>query len=586
MTKFSIHKYLILALLIPGSSFAQGIALSSDFTNEFFLTEQEFFEVLDTSNSDYYLSRFEHTFKLIISKDKKLEFENLSSLEDKKNYIKTYVQYENKNPIYPVNYWLLEYLGRIQTVFKNYGSENFPYFDVRGEYYIQYGKPFRKFVDFGGYKKSSVLSAKLVYSEGDLGEVMYGRNLPKYNFYVYPNESWEYVSKTNNFVVHFIKKDEFFVSHDLLEALKDTRDRDVAWQWMELILERGTILSEYMAASSFAENFITSLTSLSVITPSSIINEIASYSSIAPHQGIMSEKSYYDNNEKYKNSKKQTDLNARFDDVNVLDFSYSFASFKGDLGKSKIEITVLTPIKETINQRIGNPPDTMSIEYTLVLRNEKFVTVSNLNFINSLPLDYYKKENIKNMITQFTFLSEPISGDNTLQLKDTYNERIGFDKTDMVIKDYSGDGIMLSDIIIYTKDMNLGKNYVYPEKKIENVVVNLYPYKEITKMNPFLIYFEMYNLSNIMNSYQIEITLQKEVNDKSLGELAWEKLTGNQDYNVSMNFIENVTSNDQKKLMEIDINKLKKGNYRLIINLVDNNGNLVFASTEKEFTLK
>ncbi len=210
--------------------------------------ETKYLTQLALADSMQFLNEFEYPFRLVLSREEKKDYSKIVSQLDRKFYIRNYIKNHDQNPLLPVNYWLLEFLGRYEYARQEFGIEEPPYFDVRGEFYIKYGKPWRRFEDLGGYKESWYIKFRsnpgirnpaverllgLGFYSGGIAQPM------ETAFKVRQNESWSYHDDNNIFFIHFMKEGKNWIHIDRLEkVMVDGRSSKRRLHWIDLIKER------------------------------------------------------------------------------------------------------------------------------------------------------------------------------------------------------------------------------------------------------------------------------------------------------------------------------------------------------------
>jgi len=218
-----------------------------------------FQELADVSDEEFF-KEIETPFLFVLTEDDMEEYEALADVASKKDFIKIYINEKDENPVYPVNYWFLEYSGRVAYAQENYSLRKPPYIDDRGKFYIRYGPPSQKHIDRGGFKKHEFIY-QYKYNKGSKG----GGNsyeekrqaqwetkielakIPPDVYITIPNETWTYYfDKGFYFTVYFAVRGYFKELRNGLAGILETKKRtDVSWYWMDLVKERFHLSSDH-----------------------------------------------------------------------------------------------------------------------------------------------------------------------------------------------------------------------------------------------------------------------------------------------------------------------------------------------------
>ncbi|GAG24154.1 unnamed protein product, partial [marine sediment metagenome] len=197
--------------------------------------------------------------------------------------------------------------------------------------------------------------------------------------------------------------------------------------------------------------------------------------------------------------------------VSALDFQTNIAQFRGPAGATRIEVSFLTPLLGNTHSNISTESkDTLEIIYSSLIRDLTYETIIRVGNSRKLPVKYAALENLPNAVNTMTMIAPPRMGEIFLQIKDTFDERLGYAKQYIDVRDFRGRTLMLSDIQLYTEVTNENQRRALPVMKKEDISVAPYPYESIRKEQPFFCYFEIYNLltGGVANTYEIDIRIE------------------------------------------------------------------------------
>ncbi|MCP4725849.1 MAG: GWxTD domain-containing protein [bacterium] len=558
---------------------------------------------LALADSMRFLNEFEYPFILVLSNDENGEYSKIVSQYDKKFYIRDYLKRHDENPLLPVNYWLLEYLGRYEHVRREFATEEPPYFDVRGEFYIKYGKPWRRFEDKGGYKESwfikyrsnpGIRSQTVINENGYATKVknsklegLLGIGLgsgiaqsAESGFKIMQNESWAYYDDKNNFFVHFAKDGKTWKHIDRLDkVMVDRRGSKLRLHWVDLVKERdmlGGLYSMMYDEIEWMEDLFKDVLTLSTNQVEDAVDFIMpdnarqSMLNFAPGGSVDNLKTQEEYSEKAYLARAVPNVSTRFDELSQLDFDYNISQFRNPDGRTRIELQLLAPINDMLRQRPNvNLPDSIAVEFQFLARNENFDQLFNVPLSASFEYQKVLDAGLPNAVSTVTFPVKPMKGDLTMQVKDPVSLKMGYKKVPFNVRDFSGKSLAVSDIQFYMQPQNDLQRELLPIIEVGEFEVTPYPYTDFASLLPITCYFEIYNIMNagIISEYDIDISVTRI--ELSLFERLKKLLRKPEGYTMSLERTRQVDGNDASELLEFDISNLRKGRYVLEVTITD-----------------
>ncbi|MFC1492998.1 GWxTD domain-containing protein [candidate division KSB1 bacterium] len=564
---------LLYLLIIPCSSRCQ-----TDST-EIILSHEVYFADLEEADSLKFAVEFEYPFVLILTGEEKKDYESLQGIGTKKKYIIDYILRKDRNPLLDVNHWFLEFAGRYEHARDEFGTKVPPYFDDRGEYWIRYGEPWSRFEDSGGSKNMHLFK----YYE-NIMRLFYSA-MPIQGFFVKPNESWYYISDKNNFVVHFVKNGRWKKVERLEEALLDRRERNVTWQWMELVKERDALSPEYFAMGEEVRKFEDSF-KLIMVTPQGVRVPSEAQSIISgpnPHFLMFTQREDAESSEKSARRRTVPDVDSGYDKINRLDFYSDISQFRGDSGKTAVKTVILQPIEEIRKEWDDDLADTVEISYEYLLRSGDLITQYRSGTKDTVNLSRMLENNVPNIVTINSFIIHPDSLEYTYQLKEGKKDIIGFRQAPLMIRDLSGDELLMSDLMLYYKPPNAGIAEFFPLTEVKDERLSPYPFPEIRPSESLYLYFELYNLNTFYpeNSFEIGIDISSTGGKYNIFKKTWNWLRRAKKTDIGVNYKRTVTENDSKELIVLDLGDLRSGEYNLIVIIKDSEGEKIQAESGK-----
>ncbi|MGH7451070.1 MAG: GWxTD domain-containing protein [bacterium] len=480
------------------------------------LSEREYYSKLQAVDEATFKQDFEIYFLLLLDSKQKKAYESLQALDEKKAYIQHYWKSSNPNPLFPQNDWLLEFNRRIQYAKKHFRHPSPPYVDDRGRYYIKYGEPRRRFKDFGG-------------------DVRFDDDF-RISYSTFPNETWSYENIQTNFVVYFVQDGVSYRRvRSPIEAVMDKGFMNQKAEYFilgDMIKKRETISLALFQAAAFIRAHADRR------DPGLNISPLAALMTTAEELIFHNEVACI---------KAPSAARDPFQAENKLEFFDQVAQFRGPGDKTRIEVALLVPLKKNLIKKVKeSSEDTLNVEFSGMLQDVNFESEVKNQSSSSLAVKLAAREKLPNAVGKFSLLARPQNAELTLQVEEKQREKTGYNRRPFQIRDFSSKAeLMLSDIQLNYRVKNDVQKKILPALQHEDFPVCPYPYKEISKKKPPLVYFEIYNVQSagIGESMQISYTIASKENKAS----------------VNVSFTRPVLSENMDELVEIDLKNVPKG---------------------------
>lgn len=474
------------------------------------LSEREYYSRLQAADEETFKRDFENYFLLLLDSEQKKTYEGLQSLDEKKAYIQYYWKASNPNPLFPENDWLLEFNRRVQYAKKHYESRSSPYVDDRGRYYIKYGEPKGQFVDKGGVVHYDI-NFLLVYE-------------------TFPNETWSYENIQPNFVVYFVQ--DGFSYRQVRSLIEAVVDRGFMNQNMEYLTWGDMIEKRQHISPALAR----------AVLPTPILRYGSRQAAL-----IDRAEELILHNEVARNKAPSVARDA-LQAENKLKFFDQVTQFRGPGDKTRIDVALLVPLKKNIVKKVKKSlEDTLSVEFSGMLRDENFEPVIKDQSALSLPVKLAAGEKLPNAVGRFSLVAKPQSAELALQVQEKQGEKTGYNRRPFQIRDFSSrTALMLSDIQLNYRIRNDVQRKVLPTVPHPDFLMSPYPFHEIHKTKPPLVYFEIYNIrsAGIGERMQISYTITPVKGKKA---------------SVNVSFTRPVLRENMDELVEIDFKNVRQG---------------------------
>jgi len=463
--------------------------------------------------------------------DNEKEIYSKKPVAEKGKFIAQFWKKQDPNPVTVENERLIEHFKRIRYAKTFYYSRIEPGYDERGMVLVKYGPPDSKFIAPAG--------SNLIDYESSSNTI------------TRPNESWVYTSIDQDLSFDFTERGGSYFIDDLRKAIvKLAQPGNIG----AVFKERADLSMNYARAAYgdveryFQERFIAEAS--------------------APPQKYIPEFPYKDN----------------------IDLSLSFAQFRDEAGKTRLEFYQGIYLDDKDFEK-------KDINYSALYDYEMVIMDSLLDREKTIEEKYEVGLAVlglgKNTIyrKQKNVLLEKGLKNFGIRIENDKSNRGGVFKGFFRIKDFSGNGLMVSDIQF--SDSISTDTVITPGVPVKNdLAIVPYPYNIVIQNQPVYIYFEIYNLAyNNRNktSYLVEYSVKQKGRAgnilikgiKGLRDLIQDK---EQDV-VTTSFERTGESKDTFEYLLLDMRNLDPGIALLTVKIIDRVSGKA-AVSEREFELR
>jgi len=543
-------------------------------------TEQQYFAAIRAADSITFHNEFETEFMLLLDQPLSQAYDSLSTLAQRKAFVEYYWKASNPAPLLPINLRLREHLRRREFARQNFPAPNPPYFDDRGKYYLKYGEPVNRFEDPGGLRRVGFFSSanyRAIQSQYSY------KGGPEEHYTVNANESWAYPNIARDFVVHFVKAGPTFREiESLTEVLTSHQKKNLAWQWSDLIKQRAAISPFLGQTAQQIEKFESA-----VIAASNNPNRPGLLR--ADVQSVSERLLEVARNNDVAAGEVRRDLPVNgYEAVNAgnrLVFQEHLAQFRGANGHTRVEITFLAPLQKNFVDRLDSlTADTVAVEFAWMLRDENLDSLAAQRWENTFPAQWAALENLPNAVGRLSFLASPQPVELILQMQSRRLDKLGYAKKALAIRDFSGRGLMLSDLQFYAEVKTEKQSRVLPVIEKQNLLLAPYPYLKLRKSAPLFCYFEIYNLraGGVTENYEITYKIVSDQTPQSFFKKISRWLGGGKETAVSLSHAQPVVDEATQELIGIDLRNVAAGAHRLEITVTSLKDDQIKASVARE----
>ncbi|KPK95938.1 hypothetical protein AMJ80_02785 [bacterium SM23_31] len=257
-----------------------------------------------------------------------------------------------------------------------------------------------------------------------------------------------------------------------------------------------------------------------------------------------------------------------------IDFIYDYATFRGEEGKTRVEIYYGVPVNKIRFEKEDE-------YYYGSLNTGVFFHDRNWNRVLADIRDKdveYEAAGIDTssdeiVVDQFTYQIEPDIYNLGIEIKDWYSDNVGTFRDTLFIEEYGYDSLQISDI-----KMAWNITITDPAAPVvrDNLKIEPNPRRVYLMNQPVYIYYEIYNLfldaipGN--SNYTVETSLEHLEGDQpSITEFVRRLiLNEKQDFGVTTKFTRQGSDRDETSFLRLDHNLTKPGPYQLTLKVTDN----------------
>ncbi len=266
-----------------------------------------------------------------------------------------------------------------------------------------------------------------------------------------------------------------------------------------------------------------------------------------------------------------------------LHFIDDIFQFRGPEGSTRIETSFLVPIKEIYGDIGPSTADSLSIHYSELLRDMDYNLVNGTHSLRSFPVQSAAREGLEYAMNVISLITPSLTGELTLQIKNNDTGHLGYTKKFINIRSFQGNELMLSDIQLFKEIITADQRFVLPASVKGGFYAAPYPFPEIQKSKPVLLYFEVYNISmdGNLGEYEMEILIDWDESREKLVRKFFGFLTRKNKYSISRTETRIINRNSSKEAILFDMSSLRNGPYILSVTVSDvSNNNNVTSSKE------
>lgn len=408
------------------------------------------------------------------------------------------------------------------------------YLDDRGKYYIKYGEP----DDF---------AQSIGIGQGYLSNV-----------------TWAYYKY--NLFIDFVEK-EFFgyeEAADLTEAVRAAPINQKARMAMTLYGERENLHQRYHRFRDL-QNHLDAVNQVFIQTAALQEDKNIALSTAPPAD--------------YHHDYKADPLSAQM----------KAANFRGENSKTRVEVYYSIPLQEVTFSAGRNYPFESFVDKRIsVIDNDGYQIINNEERLQ-LAVANLDQTQGRLYMNQHDEVLQPGLYQVAMRLENDASNRLAILKAQLMVKDFTGDGLHLSDLQLASQ---VREGVVNRRSKANDILVVPYISEIVRKDSPLYVYFEVYNLStrNERSQYNVKYTItalqeSRSILSQSAAKIVSFLVGGDKITSVASSFDGSGASEFQQVYLSLDFTNAPSGKVELLIEVFDQN-NGQNASSQMVMTLK
>ncbi|MCB9504454.1 MAG: hypothetical protein H6696_21215, partial [Deferribacteres bacterium] len=272
-----------------------------------------------------------------------------------------------------------------------------------------------------------------------------------------------------------------------------------------------------------------------------------------------------------------TDRHTFTEDLKPLVLQYSLTTFRGDEGKTVIEVFYRVPLKQLQDE--ANGKQQLKLNQGISVHDRAWHEVTRDLLYSDITIPEKPVDPRIMVINSFRFSLKPDSLHFALHAKAEQTPLLGAYKFDELIPDYSSPDLHMSDIhLAYA--VNPAQNPKFTRKDVD-IMVN--PSGYFSQEKPFYTYFEVYNLkSDGQEKTRFEVTYQlKLVKSKKSPIAKLFSLFGvGKKSSIALTNLREGDASEAAEHIALDTKSLDAGQYTLTIKIRDLNSNRTVSKTK------
>jgi len=284
-------------------------------------------------------------------------------------------------------------------------------------------------------------------------------------------------------------------------------------------------------------------------------------------------------NEKFVEIGVKTETTEYKYDKKPLDFPFDFLTFKGNDGKTRVELYYGIEGKE-VELETRNQGNTLNLSRFVGIYDENWNESIRINKDDRIPvtltLDEWKNSTATEMEHFEIF---PGIYHYEFHLQDKVSDKLGVYKDSLAVNDYWKDDFMISDILLSGPIDSAVQNTPFQKGGLS---YNPHMFNDFEKSAMVGIYYELYNLSYDSEGktrFQVTLTVQPigtdEKSEKNIVSRFAQRLFGKGEEIISSTYEYSGSTRDEKLHFNLKMENKFSGKYELVISVKDMNSDKI-----------
>ena len=448
-------------------------------------------------------------------------------------------------------------------------------FDDRGKVWLKYGKPYTRYLDFGGDVNKETMDNPYKTIE------KYTLSSPFLQTVVKQNQSWIYSHLDDHLSFDFVEINSGYFTY--VESLEDAVVGG-GQNTLRLYLNpnRANIGGPYVIMYSLYSELLRKIDTRNESllwldeTEQQKLKERGLGDQLKQYEFIQSD--FLFNllvPEVIKRNKVMEEYPTNLVDLgkpkNRLPMYLDMATFKGDSGSTKVELYTavdyrnLGYAKESDNKRLAY------LEYSIVVKDKDIITVTKDTSFNQIVADPNDITKDNSWMNWFTFNLNPDVYWIYVNSKNYQGNKESVLKLPANLQNYYVDSLVISDIQLSLDIQPASERKTFVKNGLSVIP---YPYRIIKRDKPISFYYEIYNLSQYVDgstSYDVNIAITVYEPNVSLRNALKNLMPGRTEkVEVSFKNSRSGKTRDAVEFISLDVSSVMPGSAQIKIEVIDN----------------
>lgn len=528
-------------------------------------------------------NHLDFAFYYYLREDEKSEFLSIANPYERAQWRQRWFRTNDATPTNDKNEPEDEFLKRVEYVYeefkitpnrfnKEWHANDFTGYDDRGKVFLKYGPPADWYTDPGGLKDLESMGNPM---DVDERFTLSGMNR---QVNVKANQSWTYLHLDNYLAFDFVEMNEGYFTY--VESLEEAIIGGTNFARLYMNENRAEIGGPYMYIYNYFQDLLNDIDTRDERLR--FLNEDDQQYLI--EEGVNLEMPNFNQSEflfghLFPEINKKNEVMKNYP-TNIVDIGkpknrlpilYEMASFKGEDGKTRLEVYTLVEYRNLGFKKEDDDKLFSLLEYDIVVKDKDVMPVVSDTALTTILIEPNKIKKDMSVINMFAFDLKPEEYTVFLNARNLQGDKETSLGLEINLRDYHVDSLIISDIQLSLDIKPASERNLFVKNDLSVVP---YPYRRIDRSKEIYIYYEVYNLSQRPNgstSYTINSTISVYDPNNTLMEALKSLFPGrSKETRTTSTDTHGGIDPDAVEFVAFDLNNLSPGKAMLTIEIIDN----------------